>query len=114
MQDLTDARSDPVKVGPGTLVRPHSASDFPFNKVQALEVLKHAADTGFFISKEMAGAIHKQFASQNVWEFPPMQFAYGSSLHGWGWLDEDGWYGGYDTQAQAYDACYASRIGWAE
>lgn len=117
MQDLTDARLDPAPVPPGTFVRKWSPSDYPFNKEQALLVLKHAADTGFFISRKMAEVIHACITSENGWVYHPLspiQCQCGSSLHGWAYLTSNGWYGGYATEPDARDAYYNSRVGWAE
>lgn len=104
MDDIGDHMPAPVAAVPGTLVRPWSPSDYPFTRVQALDVLIHAANNSFHIDSMRAAYIHAciEYGAPSPL---PVQLQYGSSLHGWAFLQEDGWRGGYATRDDAYRAC---------
>lgn len=103
MDDIASNMPAPEKVAAGTLVKPWSPSDYPFTKEQALEVLRHAANTGFYIERIMAAYIH-HCLTIGIQSSVVMKLCYGSHLHGWAYLAVDGWHGGYDSREAAYEA----------
>lgn len=82
----------------------NAAFDMPYNREQALEVLKAwGSPCVMTFTCERARRVHECLTSETP-NLLKAQLKYGSHLEGWAWGDAEGWHGGYETMDEAHQA----------